>query len=198
MAKLSVTLLEDFRQSAQSSSISTAIFLYEDVLSSQSPTNPKRVPTLFNLSDALVMQFHLTGNINDLDEGISHLQEAIRLPLVPVPERIRCLISLAASVCLRFYQTNDLQDMLWACHLFRDAHKEDIEAHKAFSHGTHLVSIFRQSGVLEDLERGVEYLYTSLGLRSAPHPHRSSSLGELANALWTRFGQKGGINFTPP
>jgi tetratricopeptide (TPR) repeat protein len=190
MTKLSISLREDFCQSVQSSSVSTAIRLYEDALSSQSPANSK---TLFSLSDALLMRFHLTGSMNDLNEGILRLREAVFLPSVPVPERIRCLNSLGAGLYLRFHQTDNVLDILRACAFCQEALKEDGKAHEALICGTELIDVFEQSGALEDLERAVGYLYTSLLLRPPPHPHRSRSLGNLASALLTRFKQKGNL-----
>ena len=48
-----------------------------------------------------------------------------------------------------------------------------------------------QSGQREDLDEAISLHREALGLRPAPHPHRSDSLNDLAAALDTRFGQSG-------
>jgi tetratricopeptide (TPR) repeat protein len=194
MIQHATSSLAEFHQSIDNSHINTAILLYEDALRSQSPENPKRFLTLFNLSDALVMRFHLAGKIDDLHKGISHLKDAIHLPSIPVPERFRCRVYLATNLGLRFHQTNDLQDMLDAVSISDGAPREDKEASASFSCATDLLDIFKQSGGIGELEQAVELLYTSLRLQPAPHPLRSTSLNNLALALWTRFEQKGEIS----
>ena len=200
--------LTEFCQSVNRSSINTAISLYHDVLLSQSSTNLKQILTLFNLSDALIMRFHLTGKIGDLDEGISWLEEAIHheihlsrfledigkgihLQLPPDPERFHCLISLCMGLYLRYHQSSQLQDMRRICALTLEVVKEDEEASESLCSGTEMLDLFQQSDAVSDLDRAVELLYTSLSLRPAPHPLQSDSLCSLANALSTRFQQKG-------
>lgn len=111
MTDLALATLTQFHQSAQVSSIQTAILLHRDALLLRPAPHIYRRDSLHMLADALVARFYHTGIIQDLDEAILLRQEALRLRPGLHPDQLPLLINLSAVLVTRFTKTGQSLDL---------------------------------------------------------------------------------------
>src|SRR5262249_23674744 len=142
-------------------------------------------------ADALVIRYQITTEPNDVDEAIELLQEAQELMPPQDPSRFRLILHHCARLCTRFGQSRDLADLTQVIVLRPKAEAEDEGARELAERGIGLIHVFSQSGSASSLNEAMSCFYGSLRLRPEGHPSRSRSLNNLANALSTRFEQKG-------
>ena len=137
------------------------------------------------------MQFCRTERLQDLDEAISLLYDALLLRPSPDPGRFLYIIYLCICLCMRISHTGNPQDLVEALSLRQEAKTEDEGARESMIKGTNVLDTFLIGGNISDLNVAVPLLRTSLSLRPSPHPHRSDSLNNLALALYMCFMQMG-------
>jgi len=194
MTEIALGALSEFWQSAQLSSIESAVHLYREAIILRPPPNPKQSITLFGLAEVLIIRFYHKDMLQDLDEVILLLQDILHLQPSPDPIRFQSLLFLCFHSCLRFTQTADPQLMLGALQLHIKAYNEDADARNSFDHGTAMLKVFQQSGQASDLREAVSLLYASLWQRPYPNPNRSNSLSNLATALVIQYEQTGQLH----
>ena len=146
---------------------------------------------LSSLAHALQLRYFVQGEEEDLNGSIDALQRMLRFLPSPDPARFYPLSLLRARYLWRFYRRADINELQIALGFRQSAMKEDEEAKKFFEKGTDALELSERVGGLIDLDEAIRDVATSLHLRPAPHPNRSDSLNNLANALSIRFKQKG-------
>ncbi|KAJ7120805.1 CHAT domain-containing protein [Mycena epipterygia] len=185
-------LLPDFYQAADWTTLENTIFLYHEALTLWPGSHAHRWRWLWELSEALLMQFRITGDLPQLDEAICHLQEVKLLQ----PNRSSCLL---AALTAKNQRVMCLRRQAEAAGLLNGATQSDSEAiellHSAVLGLLWIVlgKLFEHQGNIADLDMQIEVLQELLAFQLAPHFHfdRSHVLHGLARAVSTRFEQGG-------
>ncbi|KAJ7753922.1 CHAT domain-containing protein [Mycena maculata] len=148
------------------------------------------------LGTNLVQVFQQSGNLSDLDAGISQLKEAHFRLSQGHCEWGAVLDNLASAVQTRFEQQGDVRDINAAIQLHREVLTFCPSPHPNRGSSLNNLAIavwtrFKQQGDAQDLDEAIQLHQEVLTLRTSPHPNRSSSLNNLAIAVQTRFQQRG-------
>ncbi|KAJ7227002.1 CHAT domain-containing protein [Mycena pura] len=180
--------------------LENAIALYKETLSLQVVSHEQHWRSLLELSEALLMQYHFTGdmsqleeafqtlgNIQDLETAVANLRKATLLLSWGHMHRGAILGELGRMLSIRFEQKNDFKDLEEATELKREV----LALHPA-SHPLHSGS-FQWKGDFKDIEEAIELHREALALCPAPHPDHGIFLNNLANAIQIQFGQKGNL-----
>ncbi|KAG1766621.1 CHAT domain-containing protein [Suillus placidus] len=137
-----------------------------------------RLSALDNLALALISRFMQRGNIDDLDEGIRFLREALAVSLSHCrfkhqgkPDDLDEAISLHEEA-LRLRPVG---------HEYRDASLDSL--------GGALISRFKIHKDIDDITRAISLRREALTLSPLGHPHRDIRLNNLALALKTRHDE---------
>ncbi|KAI5988113.1 hypothetical protein EDC04DRAFT_2912663 [Pisolithus marmoratus] len=133
---------------------------------------------LTDLVDALYGRFKADGRIDNLDEVITLLRDALELQ--PIRE--------SRGSC-------DLEEAITfgraALELCPPGHRDRcVSLHNL---GCDLRTRFMKQAAVADLEEAIELLRTTLELQPSGHPHRSSSLHQLSLCLWNRYENQGAV-----
>jgi hypothetical protein len=105
LSELAKTTLANFNQSAQLSSLDTAVMLYRNALLLRPNPHPKQLVSLGGLAAALYAQFRRTDDMSSLDEAISVLYGAVETCSASDTYREDLLRSLSAAVTTRLGKT---------------------------------------------------------------------------------------------
>ncbi|KAJ7715157.1 hypothetical protein DFH07DRAFT_1015389 [Mycena maculata] len=178
-------ILPRFNQAVDSENLKTSIFLHREALASRA-AHPQRWSSLLELSDALLIEFRMTGELTGLQEAISLLKELH----VIQPNR---WASLCAALVMEGVKLADPLQMwkLEAVDLFRNAMKCDEEAMDLGTSGAGFVEAFKNSGDLSALDTGIAQLKEAQFTLSWGHSGKGRILNSLADAVQTRFEQRG-------
>ena len=160
MVQLASSLVAEFCQSVERSSIETATFMFSEALKSRPSHDHQRATTCFDLANSLVIQFHLNENFQDLDHAISLLEQATHLHHASSPTHFQCLVSLAMCFYLRFDQCGDPLDWHRGVQQYQLAMQADEEAE----------NLFGVAGTIDNVDTTITLLRQSLQLRPSPHP----------------------------
>jgi tetratricopeptide (TPR) repeat protein len=136
--------------------------------------------------------------MENLEEAIACLHQALDLSPSGHPNRSTTLINLAAAIYRRFQQLGGMKDLEDAIAFNRQA--LDLYPTGHLGRFTILNNLalavstrFELLGRMTDLEEAIASHRQALDLRPSGHPLRSISLSNLANTLRTRFEQLGTI-----
>ena len=165
-------------------------------LSCRPEDHSDRPSVLDGLAISLATRFGQNGNMDDLNEAVQLLREALSLRPHGHPERSASLHNLANILQTRFKQNGSTDDLNEAVQLHREALSLQPHGHPGRSSSldslaSSLQTRFEQSGSTDDLNEAVELHREALSLCPHGHPNRSSSLNNLAGSLQTRFKQNG-------
>ncbi|KAJ7737609.1 CHAT domain-containing protein [Mycena maculata] len=183
MMKLASDILTHFNQAVDSMTLNNSIFLHREALAF-SARHPEYCRSLLELSEALLIQFRVAGDMEVLEEVVSLLQE---LHLIQ-PNR---WASLCVALITEDTQTSNQLWMQEILALNQKAIQSDEEAIALVISGTDFLQVFQQSGNPSDLDAGIAQLKQAWFQLSWGHPHHDSSLSNLASAVMTRFEQRG-------
>ncbi|KIM75667.1 hypothetical protein PILCRDRAFT_78642, partial [Piloderma croceum F 1598] len=150
LSELAKTILAGFDQSAQLSSLDTAIMLHREALIRRPSPHPKQAVSLAGLCATLYVRFHYTGDRPNLDEVISLLREAIEAcPETDISLSIS-LSHLSAALAIRFDRTGHSPDLDEAVTLHHDACQlPEEEASRLLRFASDLFKQFEQSAQLQ-------------------------------------------------
>ncbi|KAJ6559348.1 hypothetical protein B0H10DRAFT_1930375 [Mycena sp. CBHHK59/15] len=185
--KCASAILADFHGSVDLSTLDTAILLHREALSLRAASDPNQWRSLFELSDALLIGFRLTGRDEDLYESIALLRQ---LHLMR-PNRSLCLCA-ALITGLRADGPIDPAQLQEATQLFDEAMDSNNKAVQLWESGTDFLRIFQQSNNLFDLDAAVSSLEEAEHYMSWGHENRAVMTNNLALALRERIKQRGG------
>ncbi|KAG1726903.1 hypothetical protein EDD22DRAFT_1017854 [Suillus occidentalis] len=153
----------------------------------------RRLRALDKLSNALKSRFIQSGNIDDLDECIQILREAVSLCPEGHTGRGSYLNNLAVSLGIYcFNHQGNPNDLDEAISLHEEALRLRPVGHESrdFSLdnlGGALVTRFDKRGARDDITRAISLYREALALRPPGHPRRDTTLSNLALALDTRY-----------
>ncbi|KAH8111135.1 TPR-like protein [Phellopilus nigrolimitatus] len=136
--------------------------------------------------------------MENLEESIANLRDALDLCPPGHPERPSSLNNLGNAVRTRFEQTGRMEDLEESIALHRDALelRPPGHPHRSSSLDNFALAVrarFKQTGRMEDLEQSITLSRDALELRPPGHPDRSTSLSNIAVAVQTQFEQTGRI-----
>jgi CHAT domain-containing protein len=158
------------------------------------PVGPQYRPrALGELSSALRSRFTQSGNINDLDECIQFLREAVSLCPEGHPDRDDYLNNLAYSLGIyRFRHQGNPNDLDEAISLHEESLRLRPVGHESRdvsldNLGGVFVTRFNERGAIDDITQAISLLRETLTLRPPGHPRRDTTLNNLAIALDVRY-----------
>ncbi|KAI0043455.1 TPR-like protein [Auriscalpium vulgare] len=189
LGNLASALQTQFGQLGRISDLEEALQLQRESLSLTSLDNPTRSNNLNNLSNTLQTIFEQLGRMSHLEEAIVLSREALRLRPPGHCKRLSGLVNLAAALQIRFdeleeRQLEEISDLEEANRLLREALLLAV-GHSAYSMTlNNLANVVRTqhkyTGKMSDLEEAILLHREALSLRPSGHPHRLSSLNNLA------------------
>ncbi|KAJ7124332.1 CHAT domain-containing protein [Mycena epipterygia] len=170
-----------FNQAVDPETLDNVIFLHQEALPAL--PHPQQWKSLYELSDALLLKYRVSGDVEALQEAVSLLRQLCLLQ----PNRWS---SLCAALLMAGTATNDPAQMHEAAGLVNKAEKSDEGLISRIS-GTSCVDAFRQSGNLSDLEAGISQLEEAEFQLSWGHSLRGTLIENLATAIQIRFEEQG-------
>ncbi|TFK17368.1 hypothetical protein FA15DRAFT_661499 [Coprinopsis marcescibilis] len=184
VVQLALGLIESIRKGIDGTVLGTAICVASEALESGACQGNSRHHLEIVLGRALVIDYIQGGSIQSLEQGYRMFRDA------DVPHgandpwayiRAVSLENIGWTKCVE----QGMNDVLIEGKEWQDlAKEEDRQGSRQYNLGTELLG----GGEFE------EALPEALGLRPSPHPDRSVLLNNLANALSTRFEQKGSFD----
>ncbi|RXW15370.1 hypothetical protein EST38_g10484 [Candolleomyces aberdarensis] len=154
--------------------------------------NRSRAALLVALASALCSCYNKNGNIDFLNEAISHHREALGLRPAPHPNRCESLTGLANALGNLYASNGDIKPLTEAISLHREALTLCPEPHphrpaSLNNLATSLDTLFECYGDIDALQEAVSLYREALPLCPAHHPLRFTSLNNLASSLNTLF-----------
>ncbi|KIM81205.1 hypothetical protein PILCRDRAFT_821657 [Piloderma croceum F 1598] len=168
--------------------------LYREALLLYPNPHPKRVIFLSGLASALHARFRCTKDLNNLDEAIFLLREAIEACPESHPYHVDLLISLLVMLLTRYDKAGQHVDLLEGMRKYRDMlqipNTDSTEIERLLQWVV-VVLLLEQSGQRTDLETAIAVLRKFLTISPIYHPNRLTAYSNLAAALTLRFHQSG-------
>ncbi|KAG2336208.1 hypothetical protein BDR05DRAFT_1015831, partial [Suillus weaverae] len=170
------------------------IYLRQVVLELCPQGGQLRLSVLDKLSRVLITRFTQRGNIDDLDESIQFLREAVSLCREGHSDPAYYLNNLAHSLELRFDHQGKPDDLDEAISLSEEALRLCPVGHEyrdvsLGNLGGALVSRFNKRRDIDDITRAISLYREALVLRPPGHPDRNITLNNLALALKIRYDE---------
>ncbi|KAF9234805.1 CHAT domain-containing protein [Melanogaster broomeanus] len=175
---LANALSTGFEQRGDEKDLDEAIQHHRTALQLLPEAHPHHPGSLNNLATVLSTRFEQRGDGKDLDEAIQHHRTALQLLPEGHPDRSDSLNNLANALSTGFEQRGDGKDLDEAIQHHRTALQLVPEGHPHRSSPSTTLPLHCQD------EFNIELLPEG-------HPACSASLNNLANALSTRFEQRG-------
>jgi hypothetical protein len=198
LSELAKTTLANFNQSAQLSSLDTAVMLYRNALLLRPNPHPKQLVSLGGLAAALYAWFCRTDDISNLDEAISVLYGAVETCSASDTYLEDLLRSLSAVVTTRLGKTGQIMDLQVATRhdyvlqlpssLPTNDEKEAIQL---INFWANLIKQFKQSCQMTDLKTVILLGREGRALLAVHHPNWYITSNNLTVALSTRFKHSG-------
>jgi len=205
LSELAKTILADFDQSAQLSSLDTAIMLYKEALLDRHNPHPERAVPLLGLCAALYARFRRTGDMPNLDEAISLLRKALEACPQRDISRADILRHLSAALAIRFDKIGRLPDLDEAMARHRDACQladnieeeagqlldSAIDLFQRIEQSARITSSGRVTRQISDLEKVISLFHEVQVLLPEHHQNWLVASLNLATALCRRFEELG-------
>ncbi|KAI9567924.1 CHAT domain-containing protein [Boletus coccyginus] len=158
--------------------------------------HPERSRSLKGLAGGLLTRHEQLGQMEDLDEAIVLVREALDLCPQGHPDRSKALSCLAVFLSIRYEQIVGMEGLDEAIVLDREALDLCLQGHPNRSTFLNNLAIdlstrYKHLGGWEDLDEAIVLSREALDLRPRGHPLRSTSLNTLAIDLSTRYKQLG-------
>ncbi|KAJ7653759.1 CHAT domain-containing protein [Mycena rosella] len=185
---LAVEILASFHQALNLEILAKTITLYRETLMSTVVPHPQRWRALLELSEALLMQFFCSHDMAQARESVSYMRQGVLMQ----PNLSVCLVAaLLASAHIQSAKMPGDPYIWEAANCLNKALDSDQKALTLSQAGHNFVTVFQQSGDVQDINDAVANLQQATSLLSWGHASRGSVHGELAVALNLRFQQKG-------
>ncbi|KAJ7844825.1 hypothetical protein B0H13DRAFT_2286274 [Mycena leptocephala] len=184
MMTSAVGMLKEVLQAHDQATLENAVFLYQEGLKLTPKTHSQWWRILWELSDALLIQFHLTGNLEQVDEAVLCLRQVQQAK----PNRSICL---AAALMTGHKGQIGLSHQAEGTNIEQQLIQNDQKAQDLMEHGQDLLGLFQMHHDLINLEAAVRTWQEAELLLSLGHGSRGGLLNNLAAAVQTRFEQWG-------
>ncbi|KAF8196335.1 CHAT domain-containing protein [Mycena galopus ATCC 62051] len=187
------SLLLGFYQAVDWTTLETTIFLYHEALSLWPASRTHHWKWLWELSEALQMQFRITGDLAQLDEAIYHLRRNLALQRPRHPGQSGFLNNLARTLFTGFNQQADTTDIALQEALALQAPIYPDRSTFLNNIATAALNRFQQQGDPKDIDEAIAHYGEALMLRAPPHPNRINTLYNFASAFLARFEHQGDL-----
>ncbi|KAJ2924389.1 hypothetical protein H1R20_g12718, partial [Candolleomyces eurysporus] len=169
-----------------------AALAFRHALKLRPATHPDQPSLLNNIGNALWSLYTCNGDINVLNEGISHHRNALALLPPPHPDRSTSLSNLGGALQTLFERNGDINALNEGILHHRDALALLPEPHpdrgSSLSNlGGALQTLFECNGDIDALNEGIFHHRDALALLPELHPDRPKSLSNLGGALQILF-----------
>ncbi|KAA1475657.1 hypothetical protein DENSPDRAFT_783742, partial [Dentipellis sp. KUC8613] len=155
-----------------------------------------RFTVLTDLGLTLKSRFASLGQLADLEESISNLQEAVQLLPLGHVDRLSALLNVSSALFARYKELRRLPDLTDPIAFLREALGLTPTSHPSrptvLTLLAHVLCSRYQWGHYSgnDLLEALSCYREVLALHTAPHPERRQSLTYLALAIYTQFRTK--------
>ncbi|KAJ7737592.1 CHAT domain-containing protein [Mycena maculata] len=183
MMELASDILTHFNQAVDLGTLNNSIFLHREALAFW-VGHPEHWKSLLELSEALLIQFRVAGDMEALQEAVSLLRDHHLIQ----PNR---WASLCVALIMEGTQTSNHLWMQEFRALGQKAMESDKKAIALGISGTNLLQVFQQSGNPTDPDASIALLKEGQFQLSWGQQNRGTSLNNLAIAVLTRFEQQG-------
>ncbi|KAJ7906427.1 hypothetical protein B0H13DRAFT_1880582 [Mycena leptocephala] len=184
MMTSAVMMLKEFLQAHNQETLETSILLYQEGLKLTAETHFPQWRILWELSDALLIQFHHTGNLEQVHEAISCLRQVQKAKANHSVCLLAALISGHENTVVRLHQAE-------AARLAEEMVENDQKALDLIKLGEYSLELFEIHHDSIHLEEGVRNWQEAELLSSWGHRSRGTLLNDLACAVQTRYEQQG-------
>ncbi|KAJ7058733.1 CHAT domain-containing protein, partial [Mycena amicta] len=163
------------------------------------PRQSDWVSAALNLGTALLLQFDkVGGTLEDIDECISLLEEALKGNSADSPGKALTLKYLGRSYQLRFQNSGVVSDLHTAIQHLQESKAQCSSSNPRYSsHLTPLANVLRTRfnlyGESEDLEEAIQLCKRAVKIVPIKEEDRLSALLTLGHCLTTRFTHQGTI-----
>ena len=140
----------------------------------------------------------VAGRLEDTQEGIRRIEEAVAATPVDHPDRATMLANLGKHLSTRYDRTGALEDLQEAILRFEEAVAAapvgyPDRAGMLTNLGNCLSTRFGWTGALEDLQEGIRRSEEAVAATPVDHPDRAGRLSNLGKHLSTRFDRTGAL-----
>ncbi|KAJ7246075.1 tetratricopeptide repeat-containing protein [Mycena rebaudengoi] len=184
MMKNAASILVDFLQVHDQVLLENAILLYKEALKLLPDSHSEHWKIMWELSEGLLIQFHLTDNVAPLEEAIACLHQVQRNK----PNRLICL---CAALATGYKGPNGQSNMLMAMDLVNRIVHRNAKALKMAQVGQAAFRSFNMDLDLMKLEAAVRDLGEAEFLLSWGHSKRAPLLNQLGASFGFCFELKG-------
>ncbi|KAJ6589617.1 CHAT domain-containing protein [Mycena capillaripes] len=174
--KNSTVLLTDFLQAHDHTMLENAILLNKEALKLLQESHLERWKLLCELSEGLLLQFHLTGDVLPLEEAITCLQQVQH----DKPNRLICL---CAALATGYKGPTAQSNMLLAMNLANRISHSNAKALKMVQAGEAFFRTFNMELDLMKLDAAVRNLEEAESLLAWGHSKRGPLLNQLGASL---------------
>ncbi len=187
-----LSVLENALASSDAHLVAVAVESWQRIVNAIPSEDPDRASMLFNLGNALVARFKLTGALEDLNEAIVNRRQAVDASPADSPDHATILTYLGLDLRERFNHTGSLQDLNDAIATTREAivsTSTDNPDRGAMlvDFGDDLYVRFNRTGALEDLNDAIDVAQQAVDTISTDDPARAAVLTDLGERLRMRF-----------
>ncbi|KAJ7458199.1 CHAT domain-containing protein [Mycena latifolia] len=184
MMTSAVVMLKEVLQAHDQAILENAILLYQEGLKLTPETHSQQWNILLELADALLIQFHLTGNLAQVDNTVSYLRQVQQAK----PNRSICLI---AALTTGHEGLMGLSHQAEGTGLQLEVLQNNLKALELMQLGEDLFGLFKMHHDLINLEAVVRTWREAELVLSLGHESRGRLLNNLAAAVQARFKQQG-------
>ena len=162
-------------------------------------SHTSRANLVSNLGLMLISRFGRTGDFDDLQQAILHLEEGVTSNSPDQTDRSACLGNLGKGLYTRYGRTEDIEDLQLAISRTQDAvgatPPDDSEFAISLNNlGTMLRSRFDRNGDLNDLQLAISRMEEAVVATPVGHYNRAAYLSNLGDGFSSKFDRTEKIN----
>ncbi|WP_330261000.1 CHAT domain-containing protein [Streptomyces sp. NBC_00539] len=196
--RTATAMLEHALAHPDSGRLATTVDLWQRILGATPAEHPERASRLARLGTAKAVLFDLTGSLEDLNDAVTVLQEAVATAQPHDPQYAGILSHLGLGLFLRSERTGDPDDLNSAIGHFRKALRA-FPADFSDRSGTlsnlagALVRRYERTSAPKDLNEAIALGHEAVAASQPRHADRAGRLSNLGTALMIRFARTGAL-----
>lgn len=192
---IAVALAERASQASDPEMLHRALLLCKEALALRPLGSTNRVDSLARISQILLEEYHLTGELTTLGEAIDVTREALELHTTEDARRANLLSSLSTQLHRRFQRTGDIMSLTHAINLSEEAVELYPPDHPNYAMslqnlGNTRAIYFQETGDLGSLDQAKCRLELALTYHPSGHPERANTLNALGYCSALRYELK--------
>ncbi|KAF3924663.1 hypothetical protein AA313_de0204774 [Arthrobotrys entomopaga] len=199
LQNLALSLRSLFNHTGDLDDINAAVKRIEEAVAEYSDRLDK-AQALNTLTSILLNKFHRTGNLDDIEIAVKRAEDAAAEFPDNHPGRSYSLSNLATCLRMRSDETSNLDDLITAISLGREAVKiTSDDSHpdigpRISNLAQSLRSKFEWTGNIDDINSAIELGEKAAAIVPHDHSERASILTDLCLSFRTRFRRTGNID----